>query len=240
MVGQARTLYLTGAIAAYASVRLIAGLLLALGPLFALFLLFDATRGLFEGWVRGLAGAAFGAVATSIVLGVELSLLEPWMATVISTRRAMLPTPSVPVELLATTLVFGVVLIAVLVAAARLAYSFRIPQAVRTVSAHIVEAIRSAPALQPAVAGRIPDADASAPAAERSRAYAIAEAVAATQRREALSPQPPAAQLVAQGAARSDARGETGPAAAVPLGQSARRRTRGRVSAGAKRRDRTR
>ena len=34
-------------------VRLIAGLLLALGPFFVAFLLFDGTRGLFEGWVRG-------------------------------------------------------------------------------------------------------------------------------------------------------------------------------------------
>ena len=38
----------------------LAGLLLALGPLFAIFLLFEGTRGLFEGWVRGLAGAALG------------------------------------------------------------------------------------------------------------------------------------------------------------------------------------
>jgi type IV secretion system protein VirB6 len=237
MLGQARTLYLTGAIGAYASVRLIAGLLLALGPFFALFLLFDSTRSMFEGWVRGLAGAAFGALATSIVLGVQLSMLEPWMATVIATRRALVATPTVPIELLVTNLVFGIVLLSVLIATARVAYSFRIPQALRLASARVVDAIR-APALQPAVAGA--GAEPSSPSAERTRAVAIAEAVAATQRRESLSPPSPSAQLAASGggAAASGSR-EAPVSAALPLGQSARRRTRGRVSSGAARRDRT-
>ena len=234
VLGQARTLFLGGAIAAYASVRLIAGLLLALGPLFALFLLFDATRGLFEGWVRGLAGAAFGAVATSIVLGVQLAMLEPWMATVISARRALLPMPGVPIELLVMNLVFALVLLATLIATAKLAYSFRIPQAIRIVSSRIVESVR-APVLQPALAhGAAPTA---AEPPERARAFAIAEAVAATQRREALSPAAPAAQLSAAGAARASGRGDL-PPPPVRLGQTARRRTRGRVSSGAGRRDR--
>ncbi|HEX9932252.1 MAG TPA: type IV secretion system protein [Allosphingosinicella sp.] len=238
MLGQARTLYLTGAIGAYASVRLIAGLLLALGPFFALFLLFEATRGLFEGWVRGLAGAAFGAVATSIVLGVQLSMMEPWMASVIATRRAMISTPNVPIELLVMTLVFGVVLIAVLVAAAKVAYGFRIPQAVRIVSSRFADAIR-APAFQPAVAGAAREEPAAAASAERTRAIAIAEAVAATQRREAFAPAAPAARLAALGpTATHSGRADAAAGAAVPFGQSARRRTRGRVSGGAIRRDR--
>ncbi|HYJ28824.1 MAG TPA: type IV secretion system protein [Allosphingosinicella sp.] len=235
MLGQARTLYLTGAIGAYASVRLIAGLLLALGPFFALFLLFDATRSLFEGWVRGLAGAAFGALATSIVLGVQLSMLEPWMATVIATRRALVATPSVPIELLVTNLVFGIVLLAVLIATARVAYSFRIPQALRIVSSRVVDAIR-APVPQPAVASAA--GEPAAAVAERTRAHAIAEAVAATQRREALSPAGPVAQLAASAGGAVSGTRETPVSAALPLGQSGRRRTRGRVSGGATRRDR--
>ncbi|HEX8644599.1 MAG TPA: type IV secretion system protein [Allosphingosinicella sp.] len=238
MLGQARTLYLTSAISAYASVRLVAGLLLALGPLFALFLLFDATRGLFEGWVRGLAGSAFGAVATSIVLGVQLALMEPWIATVIATRRAAIATPSVPVELLVMNLVFAIVLVAVLIAAARLAYSFRIPQAVRTVSAQFADAIRT-PALQPSFAGGRGAAagdEAAPPPAERSRAVAIAEAVASTQRREAFAPPAPVAQLGAAGIAQAAGR-DALTAPGLPLGQSGRRRTRGRVSSGAQRRD---
>jgi type IV secretion system protein VirB6 len=94
LLGNARTLYLTSAIAAFSSVRLIAGLLLALGPLFALFLLFDGTRGLFEGWIRGLGGAALGALSTTIILGVELALMEPWLAVILAERRADIATPS--------------------------------------------------------------------------------------------------------------------------------------------------
>jgi type IV secretion system protein VirB6 len=234
MLGQARTLYLTGAIGAYASVRLIAGLLLALGPFFALFLLFDSTRSLFEGWVRGLAGASFGALATSIVLGVQLSMLEPWMATVIATRRALIATPTVPIELLVANLVFGIVLLAVLIATARVAYSFRIPQALRLASSRVVDAVR-APMPQPALAGAA--AEPATGATERTRAVAIAEAVAATQRREALSPSPTVAQLAATGGGGGTGPREAPVSAALPLGQSGRRRTRGRVSSGAARRD---
>ena len=233
-LGTARTLYLTGAIAAYSSVRLIAGLLLALAPLFALFLLFDATRGLFEGWVRGLAGAALGALATAILLGVQLALMEPWLATVVATRRAAISTPSVPVELLVMNLVFALTLLAALIAVARVAYGFRMPMALRAVSGRIVEAIRTqaarpvAPLREPAVAS----------ADERSRAAAIANAVAATQRREFYSPALAPTQLRPAAAVAAAAARETLAAAPVPLGQSARRRTRGRVSAGALRRDR--
>ena len=83
-LGGARVAFLTGALGALALVRLVAGLLLALGPFFIAFLLFEGTRGLFEGWVRVLAGAALGALGTAIVLGVELALLEPWLADLLS------------------------------------------------------------------------------------------------------------------------------------------------------------
>ncbi|TFI56312.1 hypothetical protein E2493_20795, partial [Sphingomonas parva] len=183
MVAQARTLFLAGAIGAFASVRLVAGLLLALGPLFALFLLFDGTRGLFEGWLRVLAGAALGALATGIVLAVELALMEPWLAVIVSERRYGVPTPRVPVELLVMTLVFALALLASLIAVARVARGFRMPQALRVVPAQLAGIVRLGE-------GRTTLAVSGAPAAavpidERSRASAVADAVAAVQRREA-------------------------------------------------------
>ncbi|MBY8823162.1 type IV secretion system protein [Sphingomonas colocasiae] len=114
LLGQARTVYLTATVAAFASVRLIAGLMLALGPLFALFLLFGGTRGVFEGWVRALGGAALGAVATAIVLGVQVALVAPWLAGVLALRRDGIATPGVSTELLALSLVFALALLAVL------------------------------------------------------------------------------------------------------------------------------
>jgi type IV secretion system protein VirB6 len=129
MLAQARSIYLTSTIGAFASVRLLAGLLLALAPIFVLFLLFSTTRGLFEGWLRGLAGTVLGASAISIILAVEISLMEPWLAGVLSSRRADVTTPAIPVELFVATLVFALVLVAALFATIRLASGLRFPDA---------------------------------------------------------------------------------------------------------------
>jgi type IV secretion system protein VirB6 len=231
LLGSARTVYLSGTIAAFASVRLIAGLLLALGPLFGIFLLFDGTRGLFEGWVRGLAGAALGALATAIVLGVELALLEPWLAAVIDLRRQDIATPAVPVELLVLSLVFALTLLAALGAVAKVAAGFRMPDAWRQAPQRIVESLGSR---VPALAG--PRSGQSAPSDERARALVIADAVAATQRRENVGRQPVPASLSRPSVTTTNTT-QIAVAGAVPLGQSFRRRTRGRVSAGASRRD---
>jgi type IV secretion system protein VirB6 len=231
MLSQARTLYLTGAIASFASVRLIGGLLLALGPLFALFLLFDNTRGLFEGWVRGIAGAALGALSTAIILGVELAMVEPWLIGILELRRQNVATPSVPVEMLVMMLVFGLTLLAALIAMAKVAQGFRMPAAWRAVPSRWAESLRDH-VPRAALAGEQPVA-----ADQRSRAFAVADAVAASQRREATALPPPAAQLTYQGTTQAVVR-DIPVAAPMPLGQSYRRRTRGRVSAGASRRDR--
>lgn len=230
LLGQARTVYLTATIAAFASVRLIAGLLLALGPLFVLFLLFDATRGLFEGWVRGLAGAALGALATGIILGVELALVEPWLAGLLFERRSGIATPAAPVELLVVTLVFALTLLAALIASARVARGFRFPEPLRAMPARIASTILPEAPLIPAP--RL--------AAEtqhgRERAMAIADAIATTQRREQAAA--PAQYAVLGNAPNSRIRGR-GPAeqTAAGLGQSYRRRGQGRISAVAARRD---
>jgi type IV secretion system protein VirB6 len=232
-LNQARTLYLTGAIAAFASVRLVAGLLLALGPLFALFLLFDATRGLFEGWVRALAGAALGALSTAIILGIELALIEPWLANVLAQRNFDISTPAAPVELLVMTLVFGLTLLAALIAVARVAHGFRIPDGWRLTPARLADAMSGLDGGRALVA----PAGRSTPADEpRSRAIAIADAVAASQRRESAGSPPPVTQIGARMGSQAVSR-DNPVAGATPLGQSYRRRTKGRVSAGAARRD---
>ncbi|HEX8262890.1 MAG TPA: type IV secretion system protein, partial [Allosphingosinicella sp.] len=123
----ARVLFLAGAIGAMAAVRLAAGLMLALGPFFIAFLLFEGTRGLFEGWLRVLGGAALGALGAPIMLGVELAMLEPWLTHLLALRNAGEPIAGVPVELFVVTLVFALALLGTLIAAARVAYGFRLP-----------------------------------------------------------------------------------------------------------------
>lgn len=230
-LGGARILYLIGIVGAFAAVRLVAGLLLALAPIFFAFLLFDATRGLFEGWLRVLAGAALGALGVSIILGVQLALLEPWLSSLLAARAANIAVPNAPVELLVVTTLFCLTLAAMIWAVARLAMGFRFPSVWQW-------AVDAMAARQEAAPGERQPVQPSAaiPAAERSRAIAIADAVASSQRRET-------GDVPAQGFAgtrvpvQAAARDAAVPIA-VPLGQSYRRRAVGRVSASAGRRDR--
>ncbi len=180
-LGGARVLFLAGAIGALAAVRLIAGLLLALGPFFIAFLLFEGTRGLFEGWIRVLAGAALGALGTAVALGVELALLEPWLADLIARRVAGQAIPGAPIELLVVTLVFALALLAMLIAAWRVALGFRLPPAWRAAPD------RAAAALRGEEVRRLATVREPSPApADRSRAAMVVDAVAASQRREAV------------------------------------------------------
>jgi type IV secretion system protein VirB6 len=232
----ARVLFLAGAIGALAAVRLVAGLMLALGPFFIAFLLFQATRGLFEGWLRVLGGAALGALGAAILLGVELAMLEPWLAELIARRTAGLAITGVPVELFVVTLVFAIALTAMLVAAARAAYGFRLPPAWREVPAMAAAAVRGEQVRVTRTVG-----ERAAAAIDRSRAAGIADAVAATQRRESAPALAaglvPAAASAAHAARHLPVR-DMAPPPPPRLGQSFRRRTRGRVSASSGRRDR--
>lgn len=235
MLGLARIVYLVGTVAALATVRLLAGLLLALGPVFAVFLLFDGTRGLFEGWVRGLGGAALGALGASIVLGVELAFLEPWLLGLIAQRQADESIAGVPVELFALALVFAFALVGVLIAAGRVAFGFRLPTTLSNWSrAPSVVSIAEAPVPATSDIQR-----ASSTTENRSRAHAIADAVTATQRREAAATQI-AVGLLQRSASRPRTGTEQVASQPTPIGQSYQRRTRGRISAGAGRRDRVR
>lgn len=236
LLGSARTVYLTGAIGSLSAVRLVAGLLLALGPFFALFLLFDGTRGLFEGWARALAGAALGGVSSVVLLGAELAVLEPWLAAILTQRELDLPTPAVPIELLALCFVFALTLLAGLIASARVAQGFHMPAAVRNVPARVMEGLSST-VLGERQALRAAVDRSETP--ERERALAIADAAIAAQRRDEGGA---AAAVLAQrlgergGNPQTPSRGPE-PKMIVPIGQSARRRTASRISAGVNRRE---
>lgn len=237
--GSARILFLIGVIGAFAAVRIIAGLMLALAPFFFAFLMFDATRGLFEGWLRVLAGAVLGALGTAIILGIELALIEPWLIELLTIRANGEAIPDAPVEVLVVTLLFCLVLAAMLYATARVTMGFRFAP-LWQVAAPRIQAVSQDEPRQ--VAG-MNDKN-SVPSEGRSRAAAVVDAVAASQRRENVPVAVPAFAAAAAGGAPSRVPGSAGlrdmplPATA-PLGQSFRRRTGMRASSSATRRDRT-
>jgi len=230
-LGGARMLYLIGIIGAFAAVRLVAGLLLAVAPFFFALLLFDATRGLFEGWLRALAGAALGALGVSIILGVELALLEPWLASLLAARAASITVPNAPVELLVVSTVFCVVLAAMLWAVSRVAMGFRFPATIGSFFTASATDRADARSREQQFRG-VRD---ETPAALHSRAAAVADAVAATQRREG-SVAPPASYAGSRVPIAAASRSTEMPAV-MPLGQTNKRRAGTRVSASAGRRD---
>lgn len=109
-----RMAFLAGVLAPVALVRLGAGFLLALAPLMAGLLLFAGTRDLFFGWLRGLGALALGSAALSILHGIQLAILEPWLRDALALRTAQLLTPSAPTELSVVTSVFMIVSFALL------------------------------------------------------------------------------------------------------------------------------
>lgn len=107
--GWSRLIWLAGTIGVLGLLRIAAGLLLAIAPLMAGLLLFEATRGLFAGWLRGLALVLLGSLGTSVVLAAELAVLRPWLADALRLRELGYATPSAPIELFAMTLAFALV-----------------------------------------------------------------------------------------------------------------------------------
>jgi len=106
-LGWARAIYLSSVIGSLAVLRIAGGLLLALAPLMAGLLLFDFSRGLFAGWVRGLVLVALGSLGVTLLLAVEVAVIEPWLSDVLQRRAAGYATPTAPTELLAFTLAFA-------------------------------------------------------------------------------------------------------------------------------------
>lgn len=240
-MGGARILYLTGAIGGLAATRLAAGFLLALGPFFIAFLLFESTRGLFVGWIRALGAMALAALGIALTLGIQLVLIEMKLAELITLREANVAIPGAAIELFVITLIFTLVMVAMVYAAAKVALGFRLPGGWRALPARLGATLRERETQRAAGAGQ---PNRAAAAEDRSRAAMVVDAVAATQRREGGGPGAPALAGAGAGApsrrvAPQGAAHEAYVAAPVPIGQSYRRRTRTRISASSGRRDRT-
>lgn len=175
--GWARVIYLAGTVGLLGLLRLFAGLLLALAPLAAGLILFDTTRGVFAGWLRGLAFALVGLVGLSLTLAVEVALAEPWLADAIRVRQLGYSTPAAPLEILALMLAMTMVQLGLLWLLARVIFAranpLRLPHRARS-------GWRPAFGSQPVTGS----AQALAPAFAKSRVLRTADSVRRLQRHE--------------------------------------------------------
>ena len=229
-LGGARILFLLSAIAGLGAVKIMAGLMLALGPFFIAFLMFDNTRSLFEGWIRVLAGAAIAAVGVTITLGLQLALLEPWLAGVLARRLAGEALPSVPTELIVVVSVFALIVLAVLVGCMWLARAFRMAPLTAWAER------QSAPAIAAAHAGQAFSRISVQSQDERTRARAVADVLVSLQRRESGGRGEGRGSHLPAPASGGSSSPDLARQAQVPVGRSFRR-ARPRTTASAGRRD---
>jgi type IV secretion system protein VirB6 len=230
-LGGARITFLITAIGGLAIVRIITGLMLGLGPFFIAFLLFDGTRGLFEGWIRVLAGAALASIGASIAIGLELAFIEPWLSDVLTRRIAGEALPTMPTELFVLALLFSILVLAALYACARVASGFRLPSVLKPGrSGQFDRALQVWP-------DDVRRSDRRIAQSERTRAAAIASIISHAGERDAGLALTASRSSSLSPAADVRASGIDAERTAAPVGRSFSRRPTARVSERASKRD---
>lgn len=174
-LGFGKTLFVSSIIGSFGLLRLGGGLFLALAPLFAGFLLFDATRFLFIGWLRSLIAIAIGSLGLAVVLGVELAIIEPWLSQVLAFRAARIATLSAPFELLALALAFAFAMLGVFALALRIGFASDAVTKVQAVIGRVTQGLQNDVATwRPATS------DGQDGLASRTRAQEVAQSVRQT------------------------------------------------------------
>ncbi len=108
--------------------RVVLALLLALAPLMAGFLLFDATRGMAEGWIRGMVTAALVPLFVMIFASVEFAILAPMLNRLFAAQAAGTFEVATTTPIGLVTLTFALAIVAGIVAGAKIAHGIRLPR----------------------------------------------------------------------------------------------------------------
>ncbi len=107
--------------------KIVLALLLAIAPAIAALLLFDATRGMVEGWLRAMVTLALTPLSVILLLTMELVLLEPALSAMAANRVASRFDVGPMTSIALTVAVFALVLLAAVIAAAMIARGIRLP-----------------------------------------------------------------------------------------------------------------
>jgi type IV secretion system protein VirB6 len=174
------------------------GVLTVVGPVFIALMLFDATRGLFVGWLRALLTAALAPLAGWTGASLMLIVVQPDVLALAEQRRAGHIDIDTAVTTAAVIFVFSVVQIGLLAAGALIAFSFRLgsgrvgrapaaPLAERELAAtpvtvsraeNLANFLRRSETAGGGVQGALTGAGRAAPGAGAAMAYRIAPASA--------------------------------------------------------------
>jgi type IV secretion system protein VirB6 len=197
-----------------AASKIVLGLLLAVGPIFIAMLMFDATRGLFEGWLRASLAFAFAPLAATLLLDLILGLLDPSLAALAETvsRKQFDLAPVYSVAIL--TAILSAVVVGALAAGGMIAGGFRLPRPSRTPSGE-----GAGQAMPPVTEGPV-----------LSRADRVAAALATADRQVMVAPGASVTlgRATVRAVSQAVAPPSTGSAGPIRLGQTDRRRTQPR------------
>ena len=217
--------------------RIVLALLLALTPVVAGFLLFDATRGLLEGWLRAMIAAALVPLGVLTLAAVELAIVTPMLDRILIQQAAgqFLENSVTPLGLV--TIVFSIALLAALGVLRSIARGIRLP-------GRIPASARDQPAAAMALRAARENPAQVDRAVREATQPGVVRALESLQRRDTQpGPERPAAAVARNGSTAgpmrtrqtltTSARVESVYAATPPL----RRPLRNRASRAAKRRD---
>lgn len=165
----AATLLLLSSLGVLLAAKIVLGLLLAVGPIFIVLFLFEATRGLFEGWARASIAFALAPLTTTLLLGLILTMLEPSLLEIETLRARNIYELAPAYSVLVLVLVFVGVALAALIACAVIAGGLRLPsrRAAAAASTSSGQALVVLPATDSPVLSRAMRTAAAAGALER-------------------------------------------------------------------------
>lgn len=211
--------------------KVVLAILLALAPLVVGLALFEATRGLVEGWLKAMIALALVPLVATLTLSLELAMLAPSLRALAEARSAQQfaafdLNPAVTVLVL--SIVFALVMLLAVIALGVIAAGLRLPRGL------------AGAALSDSNAAPGATRYASAQVEPMSRAATVAAAAVAMDRRDAAAPSadpvmPRMLTVVSDRTSNTTSTVQAG--AAAPLGQTYRRTPAPRRAASSARRD---
>jgi type IV secretion system protein VirB6 len=118
---------LVSSLGALLAAKIVLAMLLALGPAFIAMMLFDSTRGVFEGWLRACIGFAFVPLAVTLMLSVALTMLEPSLDQIETMRESATYVPGVAFGVMVLVVVFACVALGLVGAALAISTGLKLP-----------------------------------------------------------------------------------------------------------------
>ena len=152
--------------------RILLALLLAITPVMAGFILFDATRGMASRWLAAMAAAAFVPMFVLVLAAVELSILNPMITRLLAEQAAERFENEAVTPIGLVAVIFALSMLAAVWAGSKIASGIRLPGAAKAAPAQ--EPIMKESIMSPPI-----------PAEQQSSAVHIARMLERAARREA-------------------------------------------------------